>query len=164
MPQIINFDVLTCDTVEVQKTVAGMPRVWHLRDDVSAETMIRFFELARAEEAVQATAENATAGVVASFRAADRIYLSVLLDIFRHTYPETDEAELRAAFSYEERKRLVDLFFSLAGIGLSGPSSAPPSSMPTLATATTNTNTTPNRATRRAGGRKGKVTAGTVSS
>lgn len=175
MPQVINFDVVTCDTVEVRKTVAGETRVWKLRDDVSAETMIRFFELARAEQTAEAAADQAAdgeggptrgpaRGVAEAFRAADRVYVAVLVEIFRHTYPETTEAELRAAFSYEERKQLVDLFFSLAGFASSGPSSGAPNSTPMPATSippstdpTVAEPATPNRATRRA--KKGKTSS-----
>lgn len=126
MPQIVNFDVVTCDIVEVKKTIGGRERVWYLRDDVSTEVLIRFFELARAQDETVRAAQAAGNGVEASFHAVDGVYMRVLLDIFRHTYPETDEEELRQAFTFQERKRLVDLFFSLAGIAWSEPSSAAP--------------------------------------
>lgn len=158
MPQVINFDVLTADTVEVEKTVGGVHRVWKLRDDVSAEVLMRFFELAQAQAGTLPEGD-----VVAQFRAADRIYLAVLLDIFHHTYAETTEDELRTAFTFEERKRLVDAFFSLAGIGSNAPSNATPAGGQT-STATSSlsapaehhaANPSPaNRATRRSHKRK----------
>lgn len=151
MPQVINFDVLTADTVEVEKTVGGVRRVWKLRDDVSAAVLMRFFELAQAQ-----AAEMTEADVIAQFRAAERVYLTVLLDIFRHTYPETTEEELREWFTFEQRKSLVDAFFSLAGIGSNAPSPAtapgsPSGATPPTATAKSTAKSTANRSQRRSG-------------
>ena len=155
--EILNFDLVGYDVVPIEKTVpkldehdqpvvyppTGEPvretRHWELRDDVPAERMIRLFALvqkqARETGPKLATLEDAEQ-LVAEMDRTDEVMTNVCLSIFRHTYPTTSEAQLRAWFTTTERQAIVSRFFFPRG---SESSPAPPStpSTPSPMTMTT---------------------------
>ena len=143
--EILNFDLVSYDVVPIEKTVpkldehdqpvvyspTGEPvretRHWELRDDVPAERMIRLFALvqkqARETGPKLATLEDAEQ-LVEEMDRTDEVMTNVCLSIFRHTYPATSEAQLRAWFTTTERQAIVSRFFFPRG---SESSPAPPS-------------------------------------
>ncbi len=144
MPQVVNLDEVLVERTEIRKTVPGeqVPRVWHLRDDIPAEVMLRVFRLMKSARDSGAAAKSAVDELSAKDGSAiedemvdaitameERLKehvqetLEITLDIWRHSYPATTEDELRDWFTHEERERLVQLFFSRRLMGSLSPSS-----------------------------------------
>ena len=159
--EILNFDLVSYDVVPVEKTVPKLDehdqpvvdtatgelvretRRWELRDDVPAERMIRLFALvqnkAREVGPKLATLENAEQ-MADQMDETDGVMTNVCLAIFRHTYPITSEAQLRAWFTTTERQAIVSRFFFPRGSASSpAPPSTPSTPSPMMMTETTET-------------------------
>lgn len=125
MPQIINLDAIECDYIDIIK--AG--ETYHLRDDVPSETLLQVLALDRAayidgiDTTVPANEADVTLaevhGRAQQMELALRRYkadvVHILGEIFRHTLPQTTDAELLARFSLAEAEQVVQLFFLRAG-------------------------------------------------
>lgn len=163
MPQVLNFDTLTYDTVEITKR----GRTWALRDDVPTKTLMRAFSLLAIQERLQRAiaeaqdehpddTEAALASVQARFEELERQAATLVGDIFRHSEPKITDATLLETFSFEELLNIVRLFFTIRSQALNqqpdassaSSAAATAASSPTATTSQKATN--PNRATRRA--------------
>jgi len=153
MAGVLDLDAVVVETTEIKKTIGGKLRTWALRDDVPPEIMLACFRMLSHAEmqsaaitALQAQAgesdieqiEAALASVEEKLLAQQDEVTHICGDIFRHTYPETTDGDIRAWFHADERTNIVQLFFTRRLAASSTPLSA-----------TTET-PTPNRAQRRA--------------
>lgn len=117
----LNFktQAVTCEYVEI---TSRSDLQWRLRDDVPTDTMMRYLSLAEIA-AVQPGDESTDIDKVREMRYLWERYVEEILhlcgEIFRWTYPETTDEELRQEFSHDEREQIVQLFFSLRSARLS---------------------------------------------
>lgn len=174
--EVIDLEAIRPRTVTVRANVEGEgERVWRLSDQVPTELLLRVFDLYILDQRI---AEAGTSIKTAEDGAAMRslwqerfdLATAIVGDIFRCSYPETTDADVRRWLPvYADRRRIAEAFFSLPGATSSGSSSDSPSgangSAPTPTTSPTRMNgttttTTGNRAMRRSQSRaKGMQTA-----
>jgi hypothetical protein len=118
MPQIINFDAVAVDTIEI---VNGGTR-YLLRDDVSMEIIAPVVAILSRLETWQDFAADGdqvdTARINEAVAAFDDISAMVthrVGEIFRHSLPEVTDEEIGKVFTFDERLELVKLFFGQVG-------------------------------------------------
>ena len=156
--EVIDLEAIRPRTVTVRAHVEGEgERVWRLSDQVPTELLLRVFDLyildQRIRDAKVKTIEEGEA-IKALWQERFELTTAIVGDIFRCSYPETTDADVRRWLPvYADRRRIAEAFFSLPGATSSASSSDSPSAAngnaPTPTTSLTTQTTTPNRATRR---------------
>lgn len=141
MGKVLNFDAVVAETIDITK--GG--QTWRLRDDAPMAILVRTFALIEKQSELAgrkyATAEDAARW----FTELQALTLELCGDIWRHTLPETTDAELDARFSFEEQLQLVMLFFTTRSSQLQRQRSALGTSSPTETTTATSDLTTSHR-------------------
>lgn len=126
----INFDTLDYTPV----TITKRGRTWELRDDVPMRVMAQCFKvlnfwpdfsqrMAGVDESDEAEAK---AAIDDAFDELAAMTVPLVGAIFRHTLPETTDAEIAEWFSDEERVHIIRDFFTLRSQSLTPQPSAPP--------------------------------------
>lgn len=127
MAGVLDLDAIVVETTEIAKTVRGKRQTWQLRDDIPAEIMLACFRLmahaeiegnaisalqSQAQDGDPAAIEAAMAEVQAKLQAQENEVTHICGEIWRHTYPETSDEDIRAWLRADERTRIVQLFFT----------------------------------------------------
>ena len=167
MAGMLDLDAIVVETTEIAKTIDGKRRVWALRDDIPPEIMLQCFRLmghaelqSGAVSELRATMDtDDPASVVSAVETLEQTMLAqaeevthICGNIFRHSYPETTDDEMRRWFRDDERIRIVQLFFTRrlqASSTLSADTTATP---------------TPNRQQRRSAGQNSRRSSGAIPS
>ena len=126
MPQILNFDTVACDYIDIVKN----GKTYHLRDDVPVEVIAPIVATIARMEAWQAFQTDASrvdaAQITEAVAAIEEISAELAHrcgEIFRHTLPEITDEHITKTFPFDERLGIVQIFFSQAGKRFSPPPS-----------------------------------------
>jgi len=117
MPQVLNFDLVSYDTVTITKGEHD----YVLRDDVPVERiapivafMARMSQWQVSTQTGISTEEDVIA-VADMFTELNADLIHLVGEIFRHTFPGMGDEEIGTLFDFQQRLGIVQLFFSLAG-------------------------------------------------
>lgn len=129
MPRVINLDALVVETVTVNlKMPDGSTKTYDLKDDVPVEVGMLAFKLMQKEQDIQASEAS---GSTSKFDAqAQRLEMMaddvthILGEIWRHTYPETTDAELAALIPPAQGMAIMQVFFTSLTARFNAPGSA----------------------------------------